>query len=113
LKVIDFTLTDEQKAFQKVVRDFAQNEIAPIAPQLDEEARHSPEVVEGYFKLGFLHYAVAEEYGGLKNTAGQVWEPSRVCSSVRNWALQTRARLQIWGATHWVLCPSLSLEAPN
>jgi acyl-CoA dehydrogenase len=62
--VIDFTLTDEQKAFQKVVRDFAQNEIAPIAPQLDEEARHSPEIVEGYFKLGFLHYAVAEEYGG-------------------------------------------------
>lgn len=62
--MIDFTLTDEQKAFQKVVRDFAQNEIAPIAAQLDEEARHSPEVVEGYFKLGFLHYAVPEEYGG-------------------------------------------------
>jgi acyl-CoA dehydrogenase len=62
--VIDFTLTEEQKAFQKVVRDFAQNEIAPIAPQLDEEARHSPEVVDGYFKLGFLHYAVPEEYGG-------------------------------------------------
>ncbi len=62
--MIDFTLTEEQKAFQKVVRDFAQNEIAPIAPQLDEEARHSPEVVDGYFKLGFLHYAVPEEYGG-------------------------------------------------
>ncbi len=62
--MIDFTLTAEQKAFQKVVHDFAQNEIAPIAPQLDEEARHSPEVVEGYFNLGFLHYAVAEDYGG-------------------------------------------------
>jgi len=31
---------------------------------LDREERHTPEIVEGYFKLGFLHYAVPEEYGG-------------------------------------------------
>jgi len=62
--VIDFELSEEQKAFQKVVRDFAQNEIAPLAPTLDREERYSPEIVKGYFKLGFLHYAVPEEYGG-------------------------------------------------
>ena len=35
--MIDFSLTEEQKACQKLVRDFAQNEIAPIAHELDEE----------------------------------------------------------------------------
>jgi acyl-CoA dehydrogenase len=62
--VIDFTLTEEQKACQKLVRDFAQNEIAPIAHELDEEQRHSPEIVEKYFQTGLLHYSVPEEYGG-------------------------------------------------
>jgi len=62
--VIDFSLTEEQKACQKLVRDFAQKEIAPIAQELDEEQRHSPEIVEKYFQIGLLHYSVPEEYGG-------------------------------------------------
>ncbi|NIM96015.1 MAG: acyl-CoA dehydrogenase [Anaerolineales bacterium] len=61
---MEFTLTDEQKACQKLVRDFAQKEIAPVALELDEEQRHSDEIVEKYFKLGLLHYAIPEEYGG-------------------------------------------------
>lgn len=62
--MLDFTLTEEQQSLQKLVRDFAQNELAPIAPELDEEQRYSPEIVEGYYKLGLLHYAVPEQYGG-------------------------------------------------
>jgi acyl-CoA dehydrogenase len=62
--VIDFSLTEEQKACQKLVRDFAQKEIAPIAHELDEEQRHSPELVEKYSELGLLHYLVPEKYGG-------------------------------------------------
>ena len=46
--MIDFTLTEEQKACQKLVRDFARKEIVPIAHELDEEQRHSPEIVEKY-----------------------------------------------------------------
>jgi acyl-CoA dehydrogenase len=62
--VIDFTLTDDQRALRDLVRDFASREIVPMAPILDEEQRHSPEIVEKYFELGFLHYATPEEYGG-------------------------------------------------
>ncbi len=62
--MIDFTLTEEQKACQNLVRNFAQKEIVPIAHELDEEQRHSPELVEKYFELGLLHYTVPEEYGG-------------------------------------------------
>ncbi len=62
--MIDFALTEEQEALRDLVRDFATREIAPVAPQLDEEQRHSPELVEKYFEIGFLHYAAPEEYGG-------------------------------------------------
>ena len=62
--MIDFALTEEQEALRDLVRDFATREIAPVAPQLDEEQRHSPELVEKYFEIGFLHYAVPEEHGG-------------------------------------------------
>ena len=62
--MIDFTLTDEQEALRDLVREFATREIAPVAPKLDEEQRHGGEIVEKYFDIGFLHYAVPEEYGG-------------------------------------------------
>jgi acyl-CoA dehydrogenase len=62
--VIDFTLSEEQEALRDLVREFAAREIAPLAPTLDEEQRHSPEIVEKYFEIGFLHYAAPEEYGG-------------------------------------------------
>jgi len=62
--MIDFTLTEEQKACQKLVRDFSQKEIAPVAHELDEQQRHSPEIVEKYFEIGLLHFQVPEEYGG-------------------------------------------------
>jgi len=63
--VIDFTLSEEQEALRELVREFASKEIAPLAPSLDEEQRHSPEIVQKYFEIGFLHYAVPEEYGGI------------------------------------------------
>ncbi len=62
--MIDFTLSEEQEALRDLVREFATREIAPLAPTLDEEQRHSPEIVEKYFEIGFLHYAAPEEYGG-------------------------------------------------
>jgi acyl-CoA dehydrogenase len=62
--MIDFSLTEEQKACQKLVHDFAQKEIVPIAPELDREQRFSQDVVDKFFQIGLLHYLVPEEYGG-------------------------------------------------
>jgi acyl-CoA dehydrogenase len=38
--MIDFALTDEQKALQELARDFAQKEIAPVAPRLDRTCEY-------------------------------------------------------------------------
>jgi acyl-CoA dehydrogenase len=62
--VVDFTPSKEQQALRVMARDFAQKEIAPLAPELDREQRHFPELVEKCHQLGLLHYGVPEEYGG-------------------------------------------------
>jgi acyl-CoA dehydrogenase len=64
-KVIDFTLTEEQKQLQQLVRKFAQREIAPVAAELDREQRFSQEIVDKYFETGLLHSHVPEEFGGI------------------------------------------------
>ena len=38
--MIDFSLTDEQKALQELARDFAQKEIVPVATELDRTGQH-------------------------------------------------------------------------
>lgn len=84
--MIDFTLTEEQRSLQKLARDFAQREIAPIAAECDETQRHPGEVVEKWFDIGLLHYSVPEEYGGagLNTLDGCIIaeEISAACSGV-------------------------------
>lgn len=62
--MIDFSLSEEQRGLQKLVRDFARKEIAPVAIDLDHEQRHCHEIVEKFFDVGLLHYLIPEEYGG-------------------------------------------------
>ncbi len=62
--MVDFKLTEEQMRLRELARDFAQREIAPVAAELDREQKFSQEIVDKYYKLGLLHHAVPEEYGG-------------------------------------------------
>ncbi len=59
-----FELSGEHETFRKVVRDFAEREVAPHVAQWDR-ARHLPvEVVHAMGELGLFGLAVPEEYGG-------------------------------------------------
>jgi short-chain 2-methylacyl-CoA dehydrogenase len=60
----DFGLTDEQKLLRQNIRDFAENEIAPVAQQLDETETFSIELTRKMAGLGLFGIVVAEEYGG-------------------------------------------------
>ena len=62
--MIDFTLTDEQKAMQELARDFAQKEIAPVAPQLDRTCEYPFDLLKKAHKLGLLNLTIEEAYGG-------------------------------------------------
>ncbi len=61
---MDFFLTEEQKMFQTMVRDFALHEIEPVAAQIDEEETFPAEVIKGIAKLGLFGVTISEEYGG-------------------------------------------------
>ena len=61
---MDFQLTDEQAEIQRMVRKFAQNEIAPIASEIDQESRFPAETFQKMGELGLLGLLIPEEYGG-------------------------------------------------
>lgn len=61
---MDFELTRDQLAIRDMVRDFAQNEIAPHAAAWDEREEFPSEVFAKLGELGMLGVLVPEEYGG-------------------------------------------------
>jgi acyl-CoA dehydrogenase len=61
---INFSLNDEQKALRELARQFARNEIAPLAAEHDREAKHPIEIIEKAHGLGLMNMTVPERYGG-------------------------------------------------
>ena len=59
-----FELSAEHEAFRKVVRDFAEHEIAPGVAQWDREHRLPLDVVAKMGDLGLFGLVAPEEYGG-------------------------------------------------
>lgn len=62
--MFDF-ITDEHRMIQEAARDFAQNAIAPVAPEYDESGKFPLETVRQMGQLGFMGIEVPEEYGGV------------------------------------------------
>ena len=61
---MDFEFTDEQEMFRKVVRDFAEAEIAPHAEEWDRTHEFPTETVLAMGELGLFGLPFPEEYGG-------------------------------------------------
>jgi short-chain 2-methylacyl-CoA dehydrogenase len=61
---MDFTLNEEQQAIRDTCRDFAEQEIKPIAEEIDRTGEFPCEVVRKMGELGLLGLPFPEEYGG-------------------------------------------------
>ncbi|MDY7032884.1 MAG: acyl-CoA dehydrogenase family protein [Thermodesulfobacteriota bacterium] len=61
---MDFDLNEEQLAMQRLARDFAQKEIAPVVDADEKAHRFQREIVRKMGELGFLGCPIPEEYGG-------------------------------------------------
>jgi alkylation response protein AidB-like acyl-CoA dehydrogenase len=83
---LNFDLSDEQRDIQRLVRDFAEQEVRPVAEELDREHRFPYEIVEKLGGLGLMGMPYPEEYGGggtdNLSYAIAVEELTRVDSSV-------------------------------
>jgi acyl-CoA dehydrogenase len=63
--MIDFTLTEEQRALQEMARDFALHEMRPVAAKYDQSHDFAYDVMAKAFKAGFLTCNIPEAYGGV------------------------------------------------
>lgn len=82
---MNFQLTKEQEFVRKMVREFAKNEVEPIAADIDKEHRFPVETIEKMAKYGLLGVPFSTQYGGSggdqMSYAITVEELSRVCAS--------------------------------
>ena len=82
---MDFHLTKEQLLVRKMYRDFAENEVKPLAAEIDEEERFPMETVEKMAKLGMMGIYFPKQYGGagadVLSYAMCVEELAKVCGT--------------------------------
>ncbi len=62
--IVDFSLSEDQLAFQRTARDFARERLLPNAGRWDEERHFPAEELREAAALGFAGIYVAEEHGG-------------------------------------------------
>src|ERR671936_2113947 len=83
---MDFDLSPDHDLIRSTVRDFAEQEVAPVAEELDRDKRFPYEIVAKLGELGLMGIPFPEEYGGggadTLSYALAIEELARVDSSV-------------------------------
>ena len=82
---MDFSYSKTEQLFLQMVRSFAENEVKPLAAEVDEQERFPIETVQKMGKLGMMGIPVPKQYGGAGGTVQMyimaVEELSRVCAT--------------------------------
>jgi alkylation response protein AidB-like acyl-CoA dehydrogenase len=79
---MDFRLTEEQEMIQAAARDFARNEIAPVAAKFDASGEFPLDNIRKMGELGLMGIEVPESYGGAGlDTIGYVLAMIEVCAA--------------------------------
>lgn len=82
---MDFSLTKQEELFLQMIREFAENEVKPLAAEIDEEERFPMETVKKMGEIGLMGIPVPTEYGGQGGTNQMytmaVEELSRACAT--------------------------------
>jgi len=89
---MDFSLTREQALVKKMMQAFTENEVKPIAAEIDRTHQYPAENVAKLFKLGVMGMTVPKEYGGMgaDQVAAAICteELAKACASTSDWARQ-------------------------
>ena len=62
---MDLSLTEEQRAFQQVARDFLDKEVVPHRTEWDRRESVDTAIIPRMGEIGFFALTIPEEYGGL------------------------------------------------
>jgi len=58
------SLSDDEALFRDNVRQFADQQLRPLAKEMDEKGAFDPSLIEQFFRLGLMGIEVPEAYGG-------------------------------------------------
>ena len=61
---MDFSLNREQELIRKMIAEFTENEVKPIAAKIDRTHEFPAENIRKMFQLGIMGMTVPKEYGG-------------------------------------------------
>ena len=82
---MDFSYSKTEQLFLQMIRSFAENEVKPMAAEVDEKEMFPYETVKKMAKLGLMGIPVPKQYGGAGGTVQMyimaVEELSRVCAT--------------------------------
>jgi acyl-CoA dehydrogenase len=96
--MVDFGLTEEQRALRELAREFSRKEIAPVAALYDREERFPWEVMRKAYEVGLMNVIVPREHGGgglsVFESALLSEELAAGCSGI--WSSMTVNNLGAW-----------------
>ena len=70
---MDFTIPEDLKIMQEVIRKFVEKDLEPISIQVEEEGIIPEEIVQKMRKMGLFGLPIPKEYGGLGlSTLGEI-----------------------------------------
>ena len=82
---MEFNIPKTHELFRQMIREFAENEVKPLAAEVDEEERFPVETVKKMAEIGLMGIPIPKEYGGAGGDnvmyAMAVEELSRVCAT--------------------------------
>ncbi|MFW5782809.1 MAG: acyl-CoA dehydrogenase [Candidatus Muiribacteriaceae bacterium] len=82
---MEFSLSPEQKMFKRIIQEFAEKEVKPIAAEIDENSRFPWEIVKKMGDMGLFGITIPREYGGCGadyiTYMIAIEEISKVCAS--------------------------------
>jgi len=62
---MDFELNEDQRDFQRTMREFVDKEIKPVASEMERSGEYPTEIVDKLKDMGLFGMTIPEEYGGL------------------------------------------------
>jgi alkylation response protein AidB-like acyl-CoA dehydrogenase len=97
---MDFTLSDEQRAFQETARDFARDEWLPHAPGWDQREEFPVEALRKAAALGFAGIYVKDQFGGSGLTR---FDAALIFEELATACVSTAAYLSIHNMAAWMI----------
>lgn len=89
---MNFELTKTEQLFRQMIREFAENEVKPLAAEIDEEERFPVETVEKMAKLGIFGIPSPSTTAVQAATTSFIRWPSKSCRAY--------APLRAWSYRH-------------